>query len=305
MKKFLLSACFMIVSFAVFSQTACPTQFFRNNGNGGSCASHIKLYFAECPTAIPSLDSIKIDGVLQPQNFTILGKVCNGGNTYIDYCISDGNLAPAARITVFLTYPSGSTGGTFGSVICSVPASGPLPVIFSGFDIQRNNSDVVATWKTEQENNSASFEIQRAYENASFQKIGSVSAAGISHSLKTYTFSDKSNISSNASFYRIKMIDIDGAFSYSETKSVKGSGATSDFIIFPNPCHGTAKITLSDLSEPTEVQLLDVSGRLVKSVTVNGTKTTEINNLQKGTYFVRITGKVTGATSVKKLSVIN
>jgi hypothetical protein len=306
MKKLLLSGSFMIVSFAVFSQTPCPTQFTRNNGNGSSCAAHIKLYFAVCPTTIPTLDSIKIDGVLQPETFTILGKVCNGGNTYIDYCIGNGNLPPAAHLTVYLTYPGGATGGTGGSVVCNVPDAGPLPVILSGFGVQRNkDNNVSATWQTQQEINSSRFEIERSYDNISFQKIGSVLAAGSSHLLTTYTFSDNSNTSRNASIYRIKMIDKDGAFAYTETKSVKGSGAKSDFIIFPNPGHGNAKITISDLSETTEVQLLDVTGRLVKSVILNYAGTTEVNNLQKGTYFVRTIGKVTGETNVKKLSVIN
>jgi hypothetical protein len=305
MKKFLLSTCFMIVSFAVFSQNPCPTEFFRNNGNGGSCASHIKLYFAACPTLIPTLDSIKIDGVLQPEDFTILGTVCKSGNSYVDYCISNGNLPPAARITVFLTYSGGATGGTSGSVICNVPASGPLPVKLSGFSLKRTTKDVSATWQTQQEINSDRFEIERAYDNLSFKRIGSVSAAGTSNLLKTYTFSDNSNISRNVSFYRIKMIDKDGGFAYTETKSVKGSDAKFDLIIFPNPSHGNAKITISDLNEPTEVQLLDVTGRLVRSVILTNTNTAEINNLQKGTYFVHTIGKVTGATSVKNLSVIN
>ena len=305
MKHLLLSTSFLIVSIAVFSQTPCPTQFLRTNGNNSSCAAHIKLYFDACPTSIPTLDSIKIDGVLQPETFTMLSQVCNGGNTYIDYCISDANLPPAAHITVFLTYPGGASGGTGGSVICNVPSSGPTPVILSGFGIQRNNNNnVSAAWETQQEFNSSRFEIERAYDNASFQKIGSVLAAGTSNTLKAYTFSDNSNTSKNVSFYRIKMIDIDGTFAYSQTKSVKGSGANADFMIFPNPSYGNAKITISDLSEPTEVQLLDVTGRLVKSVILYNTNTTEINNLQIGSYFVRIRGNVTGETSVRNLSVI-
>ena len=305
MKKFLLSACFIIVSYTVMSQTPCPTQFFRNNGNRSSCASHVKLYFAECPVSIPTLDSIKIDGVLQPETFTTLGQTCNGNNAYVDYCISDDNLPPAGRITVFLTYSGAVTGGTSGSVICNIPEQGALPVILSGFEIQRNNNDnsVSATWKTQQEISSAMFEIERAYNNTSFQKIGSVRAAGTSASLKTYIFSDNSNSSKYVSFYRIKMIDKDGGFTYSETKSVKGSGIKSDFIIFPNPSYGNAKITITDLNEPTELQVVDVTGRVVKSLTINNTNTTEITNLEKGSYFVRITGKITGTTSVKKLSV--
>jgi hypothetical protein len=101
------------------------------------------------------------------------------------------------------------------------------------------------------------------------------------------------------------MIDKDGAFTYTETKTVKGLGATFDFAIFPNPSHGNTNVTINGLNEPTVVQLLDVSGRLIKSITLINTNTTQLNNLQKGSYFVRITGKVTGTTSVKKLSVIN
>lgn len=304
MKHFLLSTSFLIVSIAVFSQTPCPTQFIRTNGNNSTCASHVKLYFASCPVTTPTFDSIKIDGVLQPEKFTLIGTTCNGSNTYIDYCISDNNLPPAGRITVFLTYPGGSSGGTSGSVICNIPEQGPTPVLLSGFGIQRNNNKVTAAWQTQQEFNSSRFEIERAYDNASFQKIGSVLAAGTSNTLKAYTFSDNSNTSKNVSFYRIKMIDIDGTFVYTETKSVKGAGTKSDFIIFPNPSYGNAKITISDLSEPTEVQLLDVTGRLVKSVILYNTNTTEINNLQIGSYFVRIKGKVTGEASIRNLSVI-
>ena len=132
MKKFLLSAALMIVSFAVFSQTPCPTQFSRNNGNGSSCAAHSSNCTLLCPAIIPTLDSIKIDGVLQPETFTILEKVCTGNNIYIDYCIGNGNLPPAAHLTVYLTYVGGATGGATGSVVCNVPEAGPLPVILSG-----------------------------------------------------------------------------------------------------------------------------------------------------------------------------
>jgi len=305
MKKILLSAGFVILSVSGFSQTPCPTQFTRNNGNSGTCASHIKLYFAACPSSIPTLDSIKINGIVQPETFTTIGKVCNGNNTYIDYCISDNNLVPAAQITVFLTYSQGATGGTSGSVICNVASSGPLPVILSGFYVQRNDKEVVATWQTQQEINTSHFEIERAFENNSFEKIGTIDAAGTSNASKTYTFRDKSNINSGVTFYRIKMIDKDGSFSYTEAKTVKGSVAKFDFTIFPNPSLGNAKLTINGLNEPTEVQVLDVSGRLIKSITLNNTNTTQLNNLQKGNYFIHVTGKVTGITGVKKLAVIN
>jgi Secretion system C-terminal sorting domain len=304
MKQVLLSIGFVVTTFAVFSQTPCPTQFLRTNGNNSGCGAHVKLYFASCPTTIPTLDSIKINGVLEPQTFTIIGKTCNGGNTYIDYCISDANLPPASQITVFLTYADGAIGGTSGSTICNVPSAGTTPVVLSAFSIQRSDDKVNASWQTQQESNSSSFEIERAYDNANFEKIGTIPAAGNSSAIKNYTFTDNSNISKAESFYRIKMIDIDGAFVYTQTKSVKGSTIKTDFVISPNPNHGSAKITLNNVTEPTEVQVLDVSGRMVKSILLSNSNTAEINNLHVGSYFVRVVGKITGLTSVKKLSVM-
>ncbi len=306
MKKFLLSICILVFSTSLFSQTDCPTQFLRNNGNASSCASHIRLYFNTCPTSIPTLDSIKINGLLQPETFTFLVKKCNGNNIYIDYCISDDNLPPAAHIKIFLTYLNGTSGALIGSSACEINTSGPTPVILSNYRIQRsNNNEVSVSWQTDQEISSDRFEIERSYNNSSYEKIGTVLAAGFSSIIKTYIFSDKVNNSRNVSFYRIKMIDKDGTFAYTETKSVKASGAKSDMVVFPNPCHGSAKITITEFDEPTEIQLMDVSGRLVKSVLSTNSNTTEINNLQKGTYFVRISGKISGSTNVRKLSVID
>ncbi len=76
-------------------------------------------------------------------------------------------------------------------------------------------------------------------------------------------------------------------------------------LIYPNPSVGNAKITISNLSEPTRIQLLDNSGRLVKSLMLNNTNTVELNGLVKGAYMVRIIGSVSGNTEVKKLTVIN
>lgn len=305
MKRILLSASLLILSFGAFSQNLCPTQFLRNNGNSGPCASHIRLYFASCPSSVPTLDSIKINGVLQPETFTLLSQTCHGNNDYVDYCISDNNLPPAGQITVFLTYP-GAVGGSSTSVICNVPDAGPTPVILSNFSAQRNKSNNVdIAWQTEQEINSSRFEIERSYDNISFEKIGTVTAAGNSSLLKSYSFTDNSNSSNKASLYRIKMIDIDGSFAYSQVKSVTGTTVTTDFLIYPNPGYANSKITISQLNGPAVIKFFDLSGRVVKTVSLENSNSTEISDLQKGSYFVQITEKNSGITQVKKLSVIN
>ena len=122
---------------------------------------------------------------------------------------------------------------------------------------------------------------------------------------QVYSFVDNSNNLKEVSFYRLKMIDKDNSFSLSSTKTVKGSAGKSDFTVFPNPSAGSAKVTISDLNEPTTVMVLDNSGRLIKQAILINSNTVEINNLQKGGYFIKIIGKESGATTIKKLSVIN
>ncbi|MEP7232796.1 MAG: T9SS type A sorting domain-containing protein [Ginsengibacter sp.] len=306
MKQFLLSACALIFSAAVFSQTNCPYQFSRTNNNATTCASHIRLYFTSCPAIIPTLDSVKIGGVLQPETFTMIEKICNGNSIYVDYCISDDNLPTAGRIKAFLTYRDPATSAITGASACEINPSGIAPVILSDFGIRRSaGNEVAVSWQTQQEISSDRFEIERAFDKTSFEKIGTVLAAGFSGSVKAYTFSDNANSSTNVSFYRIKMIDKDGAFIYSETKSVKASSVRSNLVLFPNPSHGSVKITLTDMVEPTVVQLLDASGRLMRSTILLDINTIQINNLQKGSYFVRIAGRISGNTEVRKLSVID
>ncbi len=301
-KKFTLIAVFCLFTFMGFSQT-CPTHFIRTNGNnGGTCASHIKLYFANCPLTLPTLDSVKINGVLQPQTFTVFNAVCNGNSIFIDYCISDINLPPVAQLTIYLTYP-GACSGCGTSTICNTPEGAPQPVNLSSFLVGRTGADVSLNWKTEIEMNVVNFEVQRSYDNGSFKTIATVPGNVNGVSIKSYSFVDNTNTSQSMSFYRLKIVK-QGEISYSDIKTVKGLAAKADFVIFPNPSVGNAKITISDLSEPTRIQLLDNSGRLVKTLMLNNTNTVELNGLQKGAYMVRIIGSVSGNTETRKLTVI-
>lgn len=181
---------------------------------------------------------------------------------------------------------------------------GALPVNLSSFLVGRTGSDVALNWKTEIEMNAVNFEVQRSYDNSSFKTIGNVAGILNGASTKSYSFIDKSNTSKALSFYRLKIVK-QGEITYSDIKTVKGLASKAEFVIFPNPSIGNARVTISDISEPTRVQLLDNSGRLVKTMMLNNTNTVELNGLSKGSYMVRIIGSVTGNTEIRKLTVIN
>jgi hypothetical protein len=123
-------------------------------------------------------------------------------------------------------------------------------------------------------------------------------------STKCYSYVDDKNNSESVSFYRLKIVK-QSEVSYSDIKPVKGVSAKAGLVLFPNPVLNSSNFTISGLKEPAKVQLLDNSGRVIKSILLNGTNTIELNGIQKGTYMVKITGSLSGNTEMKKLTVIN
>lgn len=302
-RKFTLSAVFILITFISLAQ--CPSFFRRNNGNGTcSMESQIKMYYTTCPSTSLMMDSIYVSGVKADLTIGTPDASNCAKNSYVSYCFN-GNLPPAGSLQVFFTYDGG--GGVSQHISCFVPEGNVAPIVLSDFETQRSGaSTVTVTWKTQQESNASGFEIQRSSNNSTFETIGIVSSKNSNSSTSQfYSFIDNSNSSKEVSFYRIKMIDKDNSFSLSSTKMVKGSLGKSDFTVFPNPSSGSAKITISDLNEPTNIVILDNSGRLIKQTVLINSNSVEINNLQKGGYFIKITGKESGITTVKKLSVVN
>lgn len=296
-KKFTLFVVFCSLVFVSFSEFVCPAFIKRNNG-GQQCDARITLNYGTCPASEQIVVGLITGGTLIT-GLSFSQATCINGQ--VDVCIIGNNIPPAGTLTIRFSDQAGTIIGT-----CDVgPSGGPTPILLSSFSVQRIGSNVKTNWQTQQEINTKNFEVQRAYDNASYQTIATIPAHGNSSTIQSYSFTDNSNNSPSTSFYRIKSVDIDGKFSYTDIKSIKGYGIKSGAVIFPNPAFGNAKISITDLNEPTKIELLDNSGRLLRSATLSNGNTVELNGLKKGTYMVRIIGTVSGNSEVKKLTVIN
>jgi hypothetical protein len=205
-------------------------------------------------------------------------------------------------LTATLTPHTGNcTSASCGPDFTIPPSGGPLPVNMGAFYAKRKNNSVSLSWKTETEINTKEFILQRKVGNG-FLDVATIAAQN-SPTGSFYSFLDVNSFK-GVSQYRLKIIDMDGTFSYSEIRAVKGTAATSDFTVFPNPSRGNAKVTITDISEPTDVQLIDNSGRMLKTVSMNNSNTADFSNLQRGMYMIRIINKNSGETLTKKLNVI-
>ncbi len=90
----------------------------------------------------------------------------------------------------------------------------PLPVELSSFNAYCSNGSVLLNWQTATEINNYGFEIQRKNETGDWQKINFIQGHGNSNSPKNYSFTDNNTVSGKV-MYRLKQIDFDGKYEYS------------------------------------------------------------------------------------------
>ncbi|HEY8401645.1 MAG TPA: right-handed parallel beta-helix repeat-containing protein [Cytophagaceae bacterium] len=143
------------------------------------------------------------------------------GQYYIGSVVADasGNWSYTAgvtsyKITATVTTPNNST-SEFSD--CST-----LPVTFLSFDVKKENTGVILTWSTANEENNAYFEILRSEDGINFEPIGQRDGAGNSIDTRFYTFYDPTPIQGTV-YYTIKQVDFNGQFTTTAIKSLTNS----------------------------------------------------------------------------------
>ncbi len=186
-------------------------------------------------------------------------------------------LTAAASINAFRFYGQSSTSNVATIAIDnivwynSIDVGIALPVELSSFEAFSIGKNVRLEWTTSTEVNNYGFEVQRksillgpllqagsraAGEAGGFQKVGFVGGHGTTSAPQNYSYTD--NIYSAGAFlYRLKQIDRDGAFQYSNTVEVTVALTTDDYRLsqnFPNPFNPSTTIRFA-VKSPQRVSL--------------------------------------------------
>jgi hypothetical protein len=216
--------------------------------------------------------------------------------------------ANSQYVICFSNYSSSSTtvpldfGGT-AQVSCS-----PLGVSLVSFNAETLCEEGVVNmiWKTTNEVNFDYFEVQRSTSGYSWDVLGKVKEpTNIVETLKTYNY--RSPIASEEIvYYRLKMVDYDGKFSYSEIKGVNCANRIKLNRLIPNP---SSEITSFMYKSETEGKLMifDQLGRLCKTIILESSdfkiiqKTIDVSTLDSGVYqfIISIDGKQENVKFVK------
>lgn len=158
-----------------------------------------------------------------------------------------------------------------------------LPLTLINFDAVKQNSSVKIEWVTENEINAAKFEVERSANASSFTAIGTV-AAKAAVAQTNYTINDNQPYT-GVNYYRLKSIDKDGQFTYSNIVKVDFNKKYT-ITILPNPAHDY--IFINGAGSFTQIQVIDVTGKLVRQMKKEMNNRYNLSGLGKGVYFIRM-----------------
>ncbi len=214
--------------------------------------------------------------LLTPSN-TLLADLTHGANGYV----------LQVNVTGFSSFYFAATNATL-----------PLQLItFTGN--LKNNTTTNLNWKTTNELNTSHYIVERSIDAQQFSPIGTVTANGTPSTESNYTFDDVNvaDLESQQVYYRLKMVDKNGNYRYSNVVKVTLPGIQNDITITPNPVGSEVNsVITSSAACSAEWAIVDNGGRVMLQNTTLLKKGTNalgiyIGQLSSGSYYMTVKGE--------------
>jgi len=183
---------------------------------------------------------------------------------------------------------------SFNHNYAAVQSTVALPVELLYFTAEPRGEEVICKWETASELNNDFFEVQRSTNGKDFETLGKVQGfgPGSSTSRREYSFVDP-ELCKDIRYYRLKQVDIDGRFSYTDVVAINCKTETG-LDVYPNPANNAITYQFNQsLDGKAIISIVDIAGRQVYSEQVDALKgmnqvTTNISQLASGVYYLRI-----------------
>lgn len=166
----------------------------------------------------------------------------------------------------------------------SITETAILPVEFISFTGLAVGQEILLDWETVSEHNNKGFEIQKSTNLTQWTVIDFIESKGNTNANTAYDAVDKNPVN-GLNYYRLKQIDLDGDFQYSDTISVDFISINDDLRIFPNPT--SQVVEMLGLTEDAYFEIMDKSGKVVLKGNTDNFQI-DLLNLPTAVYLLRL-----------------
>ncbi len=282
------------------------TASYSITGTTGSCSSIASYELEVRPTSANVNLLASQTGITQPTSVSFTATPTGGGsNPVYNFMVNDVSVQNSGSNLLVRTVSPGD------KIKCEMTSNeacvaektvtsnevtminSPLPVNLFSFSGRRTNGGNQLNWVTASEANSAKFVVERSSDGQSYTSIGEVAAAGNSNSSRSYGYLD-GRPQTGDNYYRLKMVDKDGSFKYSNVVRIGANSALMITSVQPNPTTaGTrALLVITDGERgAANITISNVAGQVLKSYRVNNNTgnvqvSLSTDNMASGNYLV-------------------
>lgn len=225
------------------------------------------------------------------------------GTTYASQVLTDVSAWTSYAFTftpvvdepyLILTTASGTAGVALDDLFLA--ATSPLSLHIRWFDGEVQGKDAILEWEMTEEHALESFSVERSVDGRGFQRVGLYAAsAGFN---TRYILTDTTVPAGRPVYYRLRVLELNGASRYSRTLSLRRTPDTPlPLSLSPNPAVNGLRI--SGFYEPASIWIFSADGRLVmtRDVAHEG-DVLDISGLARGMYFLHC--RSAGASAVQR-----
>jgi hypothetical protein len=247
-------------------------------------------------TAISSGGQVQITGELiaqLPANysdtvyFDVRGSILGNSTITTNFLVTNHNT---------LVTLSDENGANNNASIAYTIVNGVLPVTFTNIFTEKNDCSLKVIFDIENQINVDRYELEVSSDLTNFEKITSLKASNVNRYTYNFNLSEKYQV--NVLLVRIKSIDADGTFQYSEIKKVSGlCDSKVGLFVYPNPIPKSIDLIhiqkKQGLFNGTYViSVLDMAGKLIQTKTIQLVNVEKFNydseNLSGGQYLIKV-----------------
>lgn len=265
--------------------TVPPASFDGDDQNGGTVTSITITAFPTNTESITINGNTYTPGTFPPTGVTVPTDANGNPTQPIAVNPIDGNTS------VVITYTATDNGGAVSPpATVTIPfTAGALPVRLASFKAAGSGGTVVLDWVTLSEANSKGFFVERSTDTHSWESLGwivSQAENGMATIRLAYRYVDYQP-ATPVSYYRLKMMDLDGTYIYSSVQSVEAADLIR-LVAAPNPARDFFRISGVPLTDIREVTLQDLTGRSVYTGSFPEQGFMNVKNVAKGLYVLSV-----------------